>query len=122
MSGGETTISRPSCILSIIVLVLMISSTGLLVIVLKGEFAHPHHDTTDSSHHHHHNNHHHGTDDVQLSTQSHEDRFIEEPWRNFNLPDTVVPLHYQLTLEPDLEKATFSGKVRIDVKVTSRTR
>ena len=31
------------------------------------------------------------------------------------LPDTVVPAHYDLTVEPDLAKATFSGREAIDV-------
>ncbi|KAG8184336.1 hypothetical protein JTE90_005354 [Oedothorax gibbosus] len=121
MSGGETTISRPSCILSVIVLVLVISSTGLLVLVLKGEYAHPHHENG-SAHHHHHGPHHH--DDFQLSDQGHHpgDRYLHEPWRYFKLPDTVVPMHYDLTMEPDLEGASFNGKVSIDVNVTARTR
>ena len=31
------------------------------------------------------------------------------------LPETVVPVHYDLTVEPDLAKATFAGRVGIDV-------
>ena len=31
------------------------------------------------------------------------------------LPDTVIPAHYDLTVEPDLAKATFSGREAIDV-------
>ena len=31
------------------------------------------------------------------------------------LPDAVVPVHYDLTVEPDLAKATFSGRAGIDV-------
>ncbi len=33
------------------------------------------------------------------------------------LPRTVIPSHYEITLEPDLEQATFSGSVVIDVDV-----
>src|SRR3954454_21573653 len=39
------------------------------------------------------------------------------------LPDTVVPAHYDLTVEPDLAKATFAGREAIDVtlKASSKT-
>src|SRR3954453_3806465 len=33
----------------------------------------------------------------------------------YRLPQTVVPRHYRLALEPDLAGATFSGTVSIDV-------
>src|SRR4029079_11024761 len=38
------------------------------------------------------------------------------------LPDTVIPAHYDLTVEPDLAEATFSGRQAIDVtlKVPSK--
>jgi puromycin-sensitive aminopeptidase len=39
----------------------------------------------------------------------------ENPYR---LPHTVVPSRYQLVLEPDLDNATFSGTVSIDVRVS----
>ena len=34
------------------------------------------------------------------------------------LPDTVVPVHYDLTVEPDLAKATFAGRTGIDLMLT----
>jgi aminopeptidase N len=34
------------------------------------------------------------------------------------LPDNVVPVHYDLSLAPDAEALTFSGKVSITIKVT----
>ncbi len=37
------------------------------------------------------------------------------------LPDTVVPLHYDLTLSPDLDALTFHGKVSITIQVAART-
>ena len=37
---------------------------------------------------------------------------IDNPYR---LPRTVLPTHYALTLEPDLDAATFSGEVDIVV-------
>ncbi|MBE0618896.1 MAG: M1 family metallopeptidase, partial [Proteobacteria bacterium] len=39
---------------------------------------------------------------------------MPDPYR---LPTTVVPSHYDLVVEPDLEAATFSGRVRIRVEV-----
>jgi len=36
----------------------------------------------------------------------------------YRLPRSVVPSHYNLTLEPDLDAATFAGNVSIDVEVT----
>lgn len=36
----------------------------------------------------------------------------------YRLPRTVLPSRYDLTLEPDLEQATFTGAVAIDVEVT----
>lgn len=35
----------------------------------------------------------------------------------YRLPRTVVPSHYELVLEPDLDAATFAGTVAIDVEV-----
>ncbi len=37
---------------------------------------------------------------------------------DYRLPRTVIPTHYEITLEPDLEEATFTGSVVIDVEVT----
>jgi puromycin-sensitive aminopeptidase len=36
---------------------------------------------------------------------------------DYRLPRTVIPTHYAITLEPDLEAATFTGTVVIDVDV-----
>src|SRR2546422_11164827 len=38
----------------------------------------------------------------------------DEPYR---LPRTVLPRRYELTITPDLEKATFAGEERIEVEV-----
>ena len=35
----------------------------------------------------------------------------------YRLPTSVIPSHYDLTLEPDLEKASFTGSVRIRVDI-----
>lgn len=37
------------------------------------------------------------------------------------LPTTVVPSHYRITIEPDLDEATFSGTVEIEVEVGQAT-
>lgn len=37
------------------------------------------------------------------------------------LPANVVPTHYNLTLEPDLEKFTYLGQVVIDLDVVENT-
>ncbi len=37
------------------------------------------------------------------------------------LPNTVVPVHYDLTLSPDLDALTFQGKVSITIQVAART-
>jgi puromycin-sensitive aminopeptidase len=39
----------------------------------------------------------------------------------YRLPTTVLPRHYRLTLAPDLEAATFSGDVDIELSVESAT-
>ncbi|MCL1597595.1 MAG: hypothetical protein M3094_00300, partial [Actinomycetia bacterium] len=36
---------------------------------------------------------------------------------DYRLPRTVIPSHYEITIEPDLDAATFSGSVVIDVDV-----
>ncbi len=36
---------------------------------------------------------------------------------DFRLPRTVIPSHYAISLEPDLEAATFAGTVGVDVDV-----
>ncbi len=40
---------------------------------------------------------------------------------DYRLPLTVVPTHYDLAISPDLENATFSGTVGIDVDVVEAT-
>src|SRR5580704_530537 len=38
------------------------------------------------------------------------------------LPDTVLPMHYAISLEPDLKAATYSGNETIDVVLKKATR
>ncbi|KAF5272303.1 hypothetical protein FQR65_LT04961 [Abscondita terminalis] len=43
--------------------------------------------------------------------------------RNYErLPDSVIPLHYDITLEPDFEKKTFTGSVSILIKFVKATK
>ena len=45
-----------------------------------------------------------------------DDNNFKFPWeKNVRLPRTVLPLHYDLYLHPDLETGLFSGKVSIEV-------
>ncbi|GIY28682.1 glutamyl aminopeptidase [Caerostris extrusa] len=46
----------------------------------------------------------------------------ETPWLDFRLSKTVVPVHYDLLLHPDLKTDTFSGTVTIAVNVTKLTK
>ena len=40
---------------------------------------------------------------------------------DFRLPREVVPTRYELTLAPDLHAATFQGRARIELEVTTAT-
>lgn len=39
------------------------------------------------------------------------------PWTNFRLPDSVVPEHYDLELQPELEQDTYTGNVTITLRL-----
>ena len=40
---------------------------------------------------------------------------------DYRLPRNVLPRHYDITLEPDLEVASFKGSVAIDIEVVEAT-
>ena len=40
----------------------------------------------------------------------------------YRLPDTVTPIAYRLTIEPDLDKLTYNGAVEIDLDVRVPTK
>lgn len=40
----------------------------------------------------------------------------------YRLSDQVIPIHYDLTLRPDLDADSFEGVVKIKVNVLSNTR
>uniref|UniRef100_A0A8C8SF67 Leucyl-cystinyl aminopeptidase n=1 Tax=Pelusios castaneus TaxID=367368 RepID=A0A8C8SF67_9SAUR len=44
------------------------------------------------------------------------------PWAKIRLPSNVVPLHYELVLQPNLTTTEFAGFVQITVKVIQVTR
>ena len=51
---------------------------------------------------------------------------VAEPGYSFDttpgrLPKTVVPLHYTIELEPDLERLTLAGLARVDIEVREPT-
>lgn len=39
-------------------------------------------------------------------------------WTNFRLPDHIVPFHYELHMEPDLNTDIYTGSVSIHLKLT----
>jgi aminopeptidase N len=45
----------------------------------------------------------------------------ERTQERVQLPSTVVPVRYDLTVRPDADKLTFEGSVRIDVEVKAST-
>uniref|UniRef100_A0A8C5KCW9 Aminopeptidase n=1 Tax=Jaculus jaculus TaxID=51337 RepID=A0A8C5KCW9_JACJA len=44
------------------------------------------------------------------------------PWRNFRLPDSINPVHYELEVKPLLESDTYTGRVSISINVSAPTR
>ncbi|CAH2297085.1 endoplasmic reticulum aminopeptidase 1 [Pelobates cultripes] len=43
------------------------------------------------------------------------------PWKEFRLPDFVIPLQYDLLIHPNLTTLTFSGLTKITLSVTRQT-
>jgi adipocyte-derived leucine aminopeptidase len=43
------------------------------------------------------------------------------PWERMRLPQTVVPLHYNLTVHPDMNTLRFNGVVHIELEVLENT-
>lgn len=43
-------------------------------------------------------------------------------WKNFRLPDYIIPVHYDLHLEPNLEDDTYKGTVDVHLKINKPTR
>ncbi|XP_059825424.1 endoplasmic reticulum aminopeptidase 1-like [Hypanus sabinus] len=39
------------------------------------------------------------------------------PWNKMRLPDTILPVHYELLLHPNLTTLNFSASVRIEVSI-----
>ena len=44
-----------------------------------------------------------------------------EPWYKIRLPQNILPIHYELYLDPYLEQNTFQGEVSILIKVTEKS-
>ncbi|XP_061623390.1 LOW QUALITY PROTEIN: endoplasmic reticulum aminopeptidase 1-like [Phyllopteryx taeniolatus] len=44
------------------------------------------------------------------------------PWHHMRLPQTVMPLHYDLTIHPNLTTLNFTGVVRIQLEVLENTK
>ncbi|GFW97464.1 glutamyl aminopeptidase [Trichonephila clavipes] len=119
-------VSQPSCIFAVIIFVLLVFSVGLLVFVLKGQLHHenslervavhaegstppvPSPETA--------------LPDNQADAAGHTSQPEETPWLDFRLPKSIIPVHYDLLLHPDLDADTFSGSVNISMNVTAATR
>ncbi|XP_054447594.1 glutamyl aminopeptidase [Pteronotus mesoamericanus] len=43
-------------------------------------------------------------------------------WKNFRLPDFIIPVHYDLEMKPVMEEDTYTGSVTIEINVTKPTR
>ncbi|XP_036887781.1 glutamyl aminopeptidase [Sturnira hondurensis] len=43
-------------------------------------------------------------------------------WKNFRLPDFIIPVHYDLEVKPVMEEDTYTGNVTIEINVTKATR
>lgn len=43
-------------------------------------------------------------------------------WKNFRLPDSINPVHYDLEVKPVLEQDTYTGTVTIAINVSAPTR
>ncbi|GIX84866.1 glutamyl aminopeptidase [Caerostris darwini] len=123
-------VSQPSWVFAAVVFALLLFSVGLLVFVLKGQLHHEGHhekglqkEATSSP-----------TSAPPLRIRStplpesqsdaagHTLQPEETPWLDFRLSKTVVPVHYDLLLNPDLKTDTFSGTVTIAVNVTKLTK
>ena len=44
-----------------------------------------------------------------------------EPWYKIRLPQNILPIHYELYLDPYLERNTFQGEVSILIRVTEKS-
>ncbi|KAM6147978.1 glutamyl aminopeptidase isoform 1-T1 [Erethizon dorsatum] len=44
------------------------------------------------------------------------------PWTGFRLPDSVVPVHYDLEVRPELEQDTYTGNVTIALRLAEPAR
>ncbi|GFT62087.1 glutamyl aminopeptidase, partial [Nephila pilipes] len=116
-------VSQPSCIFAVIIFVLLVFSVGLLVFVLKGQLHHENSLERVAVHQE-------GSTtpvpqtalpDNQADAAGHTSQPEDTPWLDFRLPKTVIPVHYDLLLHPDLNVDTFSGTVNISVNVTATT-
>ncbi|KAF8795593.1 Glutamyl aminopeptidase like protein [Argiope bruennichi] len=126
-------VTQPSCVFAVIIFVLLIFSVGLLVFVLKGQL---HHETSLEEAVVGHKTSSKGPasntasppvissplPESQADSAGYTLQPEESPWLEFRLSKSVIPLHYDLLLHPDLDTDTFSGTVEITTNVTQETR
>ena len=55
-------------------------------------------------------------DDNQLPIENE-----KEPWKNFRLPENILPRHYSITLKPDVVNDISYGEEIITVEVVKQT-
>ena len=55
-------------------------------------------------------------DDTQLPIENE-----KEPWKNFRLPESILPRHYSITLKPDVVNDISYGEEIITVEVVKQT-
>ncbi|GFX11174.1 endoplasmic reticulum aminopeptidase 1 [Trichonephila clavipes] len=122
---GEVFVSKTSCILSVIILILLILCVGLLVFVLKGQADSQEEEEQNLSF----DGLTHGpspftggktaTPSLNNQQDSTQDASLLEdaPWRSYRLSKFVSPDHYDLQLHPNLTTDVFIGTVNITVTV-----
>ncbi|GIX90473.1 hypothetical protein CDAR_74672 [Caerostris darwini] len=120
---SEVMVSKTSCILSAIIFILLVLSVGLLVVVLKGkEISDESIDIAGGAFTHIPNPY---TDHKVLSPNDQPgsaDHADNTPWKSIRLSKYILPEHYDLLLQPDLETDIFTGTVNITVSVARETK
>ena len=57
---------------------------------------------------------------VDITTRPRRKR-IQKPWERYRLPSTINPLHYRISLNVNMTRMVFNGKVMIEIMVLNET-